>query len=135
MNCKFVLIDKESDAFQSQWILPLPVTVGRCPTADITINDASISRRHCQFSIDPQGALVVRDLGSMNGIYVDERRVSKAVVPPHAIVRVGAVSLRPIWTDDELDEVVADYEIYDVDADTTQPMKIIDLGQPPQTEQ
>jgi hypothetical protein len=125
MSYRFAWIDDEDDSELSHWILPLPVTVGRCPTADITIGDRSISRRHCQFLADSGGALLVRDLGSMNGVYIDDRRVDKALVPPSGIVRIGAVCLHVEWTEDRPVESAAVDEVYDVNVDATQPMKAI----------
>lgn len=122
MNYRFVLVDNATGFNRAHWILPPPVIVGRCPTADVTINDSSISRRHCQFSIDPEGALVVRDLGSLNGIYINQQRIEKAVVQPGTEVQIGAITLRPEWTEDEATESPELETVYDVDA--TQPMRI-----------
>ena len=102
MNYKIVWVDTDTDTIRRQWILPLPIVVGRCPTADITIDDASISRRHCQFMLDPHGTLVVRDLGAKNGVYVDQRKVDKVSVRPGSDVRLGLVTLRAELTDEEL---------------------------------
>ncbi len=123
MNYKFILVDTVSGSDQAIWILSPPVIVGRSPMADISIGDPSISRRHCQFLNDPQGALVVRDLGSMNGIYIDDLRVDKAVINPGAEVQIGAITLRMEWTDDDIVEGPAVGEVYDVDV--TQPMQIV----------
>jgi predicted component of type VI protein secretion system len=122
MNYRFVLVDNATGSNQAHWVLPLPAIVGRCPTADITINDSSISRRHCQFSLNSEGALVVRDLESLNGIYIDQQRVHKAVVPAGTVVQIGSITLRPEWTEDEVVESPEMEKIYDVDA--TQPMRI-----------
>ena len=122
MYYRFVLVDNATGANQAHWVLPPPVIVGRCPTANITINDSSISRRHCQFSINSEGALVVRDLDSLNGIYIDQERVKKAVVHPGAVVQIGAITLRPEWTEDIVEESPKLEKIYDVDA--TQKMRI-----------
>ena len=64
MNYRFVLVDNATGANQAHWVLSPPVVVGRCRTADITINDSSISRRHCQFSLNAEGALDVYDAES-----------------------------------------------------------------------
>lgn len=127
MNYKFVLVDSASGTDRLEWILPLPVVVGRCPTADITIGDASISRRHCQFLTDPYDSLMVRDLGSKNGVFVDDRRVDKGVVRPGSIVRIGVIALRAELTDEEaqLDEAADVDEVYDLGE--TQAVKIFDL--------
>ena len=127
MNYKFILEDPASGADQTAWVLPIPVTVGRSPVARICIGDESISRRHCEFTLDSQGALAVRDLGSMNGTYVDERRITKAVLKPGDRVRIGALTLRVEWTDDEALETPTYGE--PCDATRTQPMKILPRSQ------
>jgi hypothetical protein len=127
MNYKFVLVDSASGIDRLEWILPLPVVVGRCPTAEITIGDPSISRRHCQFLLDPYDSLMVRDLGSKNGVFVDERRVDKAAVRPGSLVRIGVITLRPELTEEEaqLDETPDVDEVYDLGE--TRAVKIVDL--------
>jgi pSer/pThr/pTyr-binding forkhead associated (FHA) protein len=128
MNYKFVLVDTASGKDTQQWILSPPVTIGRCPTADITISDGSISRKHCQFLIDPYGSLVVRDLGSKNGVYIDERRVDKSVVMPGSEIRIGVITLRPELTEEDLDDSPEQAEAFDLevfDLGETQPVKII----------
>ena len=128
MNYKFVLVDTASGVDKSQWVLPLPVTIGRCPTADITIGDGSISRKHCQFLLDPYGSLIVHDLGSKNGVYIDERRVEKGMVSPGTEVRMGVLTLRVELTEEETTatedvEEAFDLEVFDLGE--TQPVKII----------
>jgi pSer/pThr/pTyr-binding forkhead associated (FHA) protein len=123
MKYRFVLVDNASGFDKTHWILPLPVTVGRCPTTEIFISDPSISRRHCQFALDSQDALVVRDLGSTNGVFVDNQRVEKVVLRPGVDVRIGSITLRVEWTDSEIGESSGTGEIWDLDA--TQPVKIV----------
>ncbi len=125
MNYKFSLLDSGTGRPSAHWILTPPVIVGREPSSDIMINDPSISRRHCQFTLGAEGALLVRDLGSKNGVYVDEKRVSKAIVRPGEVVQIGAVALRPDWTEQVADEQNRDVEV--IDLGETQAMKTIDL--------
>lgn len=128
MNYKFVLVDTASGVDKQQWVLSPPVTIGRCPTAEITISDGSISRKHCQFLLDPYGSLIVRDLGSKNGVYLDDRRVEKAVIAPGSEVRMGVLTLRVEITDEEVDEPRGVEETFDLDVfdlGETQPVKII----------
>ena len=127
MNYKFVLVDTASGKDQAEWILTPPITVGRSPMANVPIGDPSISRRHCQFSLNSQGALMVRDLGSMNGTYVDDRRVTKAVLKPGDVVQIGAITLRVEWTDDEVRRTPPFGKTCDVN--TTQPMRVVPFGQ------
>ena len=125
MNYKFSLLDSSTGRPCAHWILTPPVIVGRCPTSDIMINDPSISRRHCQFTLGAEGALVVRDLGSKNGVYVDQERVEKAIVPPGEVVQIGAVSLCPDWTDQPTTEE-REAAVDVIDLGETQAMKTLD---------
>lgn len=121
MNYKFILIDSGTGAEQQVWILPLPVVVGRGVEAEVSIGHPSISRRHCQFSNNADEALVVRDLDSTNGTYVDEEKVSKTVLRPGSLVRVGAMTLKVEWTTEPVTKHPVGGKIPDVR--TTQPMR------------
>ena len=123
MHYKFVLVDTATGSDQLTWILAPPVTVGRSPDVEMSIGHPSISRRHCQFSLDAQGALTVRDLDSMNGTYVNESRVTKAVLQPGMLVRIGGLTLRVEWTSDGLLKPPSVGQTSNVHS--TQPMKAI----------
>lgn len=71
-----------------------PVVVGRSPGADIVLPGIYVSGRHARFSI--QGpALVVEDLGSMNGTTTNGRPVTGSVVLHDGdLVEIGDVSMR-----------------------------------------
>jgi len=56
------------------------VVIGRDPTCDVVVDDHLVSRRHAQLEVDPQGHVVLRDLGSRNGTFVDGKRVEGPVV-------------------------------------------------------
>ena len=46
------------------------VTVGRNPASDIFLDDVTVSRKHAQFERNG-GGFSVRDVGSLNGTYVN----------------------------------------------------------------
>jgi hypothetical protein len=50
------------------------VSIGRSPDSDIFLDDVTVSRNHSQLEHRPEG-LVLRDLGSLNGTYVNRRRI------------------------------------------------------------
>jgi pSer/pThr/pTyr-binding forkhead associated (FHA) protein len=54
-------------------------TVGRQEGCQLRISSSQVSRRHCQL-LEQQGALLVKDLGSSNGTFVNGRRISDAHV-------------------------------------------------------
>ena len=50
------------------------VTIGREPSADVFLDDVTVSRNHAVITTGPGGA-ALRDLGSLNGTYVNRRRI------------------------------------------------------------
>ena len=55
------------------------VFVGRHADCDVRIESKKISRRHCAI-VQLHDKLVIRDLGSTNGIYFNGQRVEEAVI-------------------------------------------------------
>lgn len=64
------------------------VTVGRHPESDIFLNDVTVSRHHCRFSVSSD-SLVVEDSGSTNGTYVNDERVDRSELSPGDEVLIG----------------------------------------------
>jgi len=69
----------------------LPAVLGRAEDVKIRIPLASVSRRHCELLEDDDDELVVRDLNSSNGIYVNGERVKKRELVPGDLLAIGPV--------------------------------------------
>lgn len=67
-------------------------TLGRHPESSIFLDDITVSRRHAEIS-KRGGALVVRDVGSLNGTYVNRERVEEAVLEPGDELQIGKFKL------------------------------------------
>ena len=52
------------------------VTIGRDSGCDIFLDDVTVSRRHATIALGEQA--VLQDLGSLNGTYVNRRRIDEA---------------------------------------------------------
>ena len=66
---------------------------GRHPEVDIFLDDVTVSRRHAEF-LRSGIAFSVRDLGSLNGTFVDGARIdAEAVLEDGAEVQVGKFRL------------------------------------------
>ena len=56
-------------------MLSSPVTnIGRHADSDIALDDITVSRRHCEITVE-NSRFIVRDVGSLNGTYVNQKRV------------------------------------------------------------
>jgi len=66
----------------------LPVVVTRLGRAGLAPRAYTVSDRHCELD-EEDGILVVRDLGSRHGTFVNESRVTRAYVWPGEILTVG----------------------------------------------
>ncbi len=67
-------------------------TVGRHPSSDIFLDDVTVSRKHAQFLREADG-FVVRDVGSLNGTYVNRKRIDTAPVRTGDEVQIGKFRL------------------------------------------
>ena len=63
-------------------------TVGRAPRADFVVDAPLVSRLHCRLTLQTDG-LLVEDLESTNGTFVNGERVTKLVMRSGDALRVG----------------------------------------------
>jgi pSer/pThr/pTyr-binding forkhead associated (FHA) protein len=68
------------------------VRAGRHPESDIFLDDITVSRRHAEISPDG-GGHEVRDVGSLNGTYVNRERIDEAHLSPGDEVQIGKFKL------------------------------------------
>lgn len=68
------------------------VTAGRHPDGDIFLDDVTVSRRHAEFHRET-GVFAVRDVGSLNGTYVNRERVETATLSNGDEVQIGKFRL------------------------------------------
>jgi pSer/pThr/pTyr-binding forkhead associated (FHA) protein len=63
-------------------------TAGRRPDSDIFLDDVTVSRKHAEF-LRREAQFVVRDVGSLNGTYVQRDRIEEAVLRDGDEVQIG----------------------------------------------
>jgi len=80
-------------------------SLGRNPTNDFRIPDATVSSFHCELIVTDESVLV-RDLNSTNGTFIDGEPVTEALLEPGQVLKLGNAELRL-----ELREVAAPVEI------------------------
>ncbi|TCO51611.1 zinc ribbon protein [Kribbella antiqua] len=69
------------------------VTAGRHPDSDIFLDDVTVSRRHAEFRREYGGGVKVRDVGSLNGTYVNRDRIDEVVLRNGDEVQIGKYRL------------------------------------------
>ncbi|MGZ0229714.1 MAG: FHA domain-containing protein [Acidimicrobiales bacterium] len=68
-------------------------TLGRHPESDIFLDDITVSRRHVEIS-HTDGAFRVRDVGSLNGTYLNRSRIDEAELQSGDELQVGRFKLQ-----------------------------------------
>lgn len=62
--------------------------IGRSPECDVFLDDVTVSRRHAELT-KSGGAYSIRDLGSLNGTFVNRRRIETTPLEDDDEVQVG----------------------------------------------
>ena len=68
------------------------VSTGRHPNSDIFLDDVTVSRRHATFRREGD-VFLVRDVGSLNGTYVNRERIDEAILKTRDEVQIGKFRL------------------------------------------
>jgi hypothetical protein len=67
-------------------------TIGRAPSSDVFLDDVTVSREHAVLERGPDG-IHIRDLGSLNGTYVNRERVEDARLSDGDELQIGKYRL------------------------------------------
>ena len=68
-------------------------TLGRGPRADLVLDAALVSRAHCRLVV-ADDELVVENLSSTNGTFVNDRQVERSILKVGDRLRAGRVELK-----------------------------------------
>jgi len=89
MSVRLVALDDGPDiAFDREMLV-----VGRHPQCDARLDSIRVSRRHCCMTPD-NGEIVVKDLGSTNGIRINGQRVEKGRLRPGDELSIAHIRYR-----------------------------------------
>ena len=80
----------------ASWDIPLappgPYRIGRSPECDVFLDDVTVSRRHAELQRAGE-TFTIRDLGSLNGTYVNRHRIESATLEDDDEVQIGKYRL------------------------------------------
>lgn len=81
------------------------VTIGRDPGSDIFLDNAGISREHAAIEFTPSGTYILKDVGSANGIFVNDQPVKIHYIRENDVALIGKFSLWFVYDEDRRGEV------------------------------
>ena len=88
-----LLVVKRGPNAGSRFLLDADVTTaGRHPESDIFLDDVTVSRRHAEF-VREGDRFLVRDVGSLNGTYLNRGRIDAAALAGGDEVQIGKYRL------------------------------------------
>ncbi len=95
LNAKLIIVGGKSKTKEVR--LKLPTTIGRGKEADLTIPHALVSRSH-SLLFERDGQLCVKDLGSLNGTFVDNKRIeTEQIISPNQLLTLGDITFRAVY--------------------------------------
>lgn len=68
-------------------------SIGSGKQNDLSLADSTISKRHCEISMDNDGQYTIKDLDSTNGTFVGGVRVNSAFLHPGAEFQIGKTKI------------------------------------------
>ncbi len=96
MGARLILVKGEGP---SEYLLTAFNTIGRHPDNTVQVLDRIVSKEHCRITRGPQGGYILRDVGSLNGCYVNGQRVNETRLAAGDEISLGNTILR--FEDDE----------------------------------
>lgn len=96
MNAPYFVetLARNGDVLHRHQVGALPIRIGRGYDNDYIVDDAHCAPRHAIVEQNGDGALVLRDLGSKNGVVHRGKRTPSVVLGGDTVVRLGHTSLR-----------------------------------------
>lgn len=88
------ILSNNGDILQRHRVETLPIRIGRGYDNDFILDDAHTAERHAVIEADETGHLVLRDLGSQNGVIHLGKRLASVPLSGTTVVRLGHTRLR-----------------------------------------
>ena len=88
------ILTENGEVQQRQRIATLPIRIGRGYDNDFILDDAHTAAKHAIVEDDGAGGLLLRDLGSQNGVIHRGQRQLQVALSGNSVVRLGHTRLR-----------------------------------------
>ncbi len=77
---------------ESFMLTTFPLVIGRDPGCELFLNDRTVTRRHASLDVI-DNEVVISDLNSLNGIWIDGEMKDSAVLKDGTIVQIGIFNM------------------------------------------
>ncbi len=105
---RFVVV-RGPDRGESVVVDTKPIAIGSGKDSDVRLNDPTVSRRHLGVSLT-DGGMMVRDLGSTNGSFVQGARFQELILGFGAEIQIGQTVLKYLPEEEAVEVAPADTE-------------------------
>jgi hypothetical protein len=85
---------RNGDVLHRHQVRELPIRLGRGYDNDYILDDDYVAPRHAVIEAGEDGALVLRDLGTRNGVVKDGKRMTSLAITGDTVIRLGHTTLR-----------------------------------------
>lgn len=116
-----LIISRAGQVLREQDLDSTRTLIGRSELSDIVIDSQYISKQHALL-VRSEGSLIILDLKSRNGTYVNSRPINSHVLCNNDIISVGDFRIKVIFPADYTQEAIAAMDV----ADTTKMMTLED---------
>lgn len=90
------IIIKKDDKLINEYVIgDKPFILGRAKDNEILLDDTSVSRKHAKILVQ-EGSLLISDLGSSNGTFVNGERISTSKLIQGDRVQIGIFAIEPL---------------------------------------
>jgi hypothetical protein len=93
MKLKILIMSGHHRGHPIEFAAPRTFVIGRSASSDVQLYDVKLSRRHCAFKVDQDG-VQFKDLGSVNGTFVNGARATQGYLNHGDILRLGDIDLQ-----------------------------------------
>jgi diguanylate cyclase (GGDEF)-like protein len=83
--------------------------IGRGSEVDIRLDDDGVSRQHAKIVLLPKGVVLIKDLGSTNGTYVNSEQVEAHPLQDGDRIRIGATTCLQFTLEDDIEANLRDH--------------------------
>ncbi|MGH8508126.1 MAG: FHA domain-containing protein [Gammaproteobacteria bacterium] len=91
INVPRAYLVRKNDADTRHVITASPWRIGRGKDNEVVVPDSSVSRHHAEIIRNPDGTFAIKDLDSLNGLFVSDKKVRRSMLSSGCEIDIGDV--------------------------------------------